>query len=152
MKHLIIILALTWPWLASAQDVRFRGTSDSVNWITLPSGYFWEEHQGIDSFPGKIFATNGVTINFDLLLMAGAYLTPNQSNTCVWYKEETTDFGILMRSALVTSNKVLITFPQSFANFWCDFTEQRSAEITLSIVRSFNPSNFVIHLENRGKK
>ncbi|HEX8197297.1 MAG TPA: hypothetical protein VF571_13980 [Pyrinomonadaceae bacterium] len=123
---------------ASAQDQTLRkrdSTTPTPGGIKLLSGYVHTPGRGIDSTVGSIKKEGRLDIKYDIGILAGEYVDRcRRDNTCVWYKEQQLDAG-LVKVALRSDRIIVATFPRTMANFYAKVeTEEDIADFLLMIL------------------
>ena len=86
--------------------------------IELLDGYIHTRRRGIDSRVGDISKPDGLTIRYDIGLMAG--VNPDKcayKNECLWYKRQIIN-GKEVWLGLSKEERIFATFPKENANFY----------------------------------
>lgn len=86
--------------------------------IELLYGYSHIRHRSIDSRGGEITKSGGMTINYDIGIMAGLFAgrcAPR--NECQWYKGQKIN-GREVWLSLTKDGRIFATFPKEYANFY----------------------------------
>ena len=141
MTKKLILFVLTFCLFtisASAQDQNLRkrdGITPPPGGIKLLSGYVHIPGRGIDSTVGSIKKEGRLNIRYDIGVLAGEYVNHcRRDNTCVWYKEQQLNAG-LVKIALQRNGFIVATFPRTMANFYTEArTEEDVAEFLLMIL------------------
>ena len=123
---------------ASAQNQIPRKRDNAIpppGGIKLLSGYVHTPDRGIDTTVGRIKKEGGLDIKYDIGVLAGEYVKHCQwNNTCVWYKEQQLNAG-LVKIALQSNEIIVATFPRTTANFYAKVrTEEDIADFLLMIL------------------
>lgn len=138
-KLLLFVLAFCLFILsASAQDQTLKkrdNASPPPGGIKLLNGYVHTPGRGIDSTVGSIKKEGGLNIRYDIGVLAGEYADRcRRDNTCVWYKEQQLNAG-LVKIALQGNGFIVATFPRTTANFYTEArTDEDIAEFLIMIL------------------
>src|SRR5437773_1016534 len=87
--------------------------------IKLLPGYKHQTERAIDSTVGKIWRDGGPTIRYDIGTLAGEYVIRKDRgkySKYSWYREQTLGKHIV-RLALKKDGQLMVTYPDSTANF-----------------------------------
>jgi hypothetical protein len=107
--------------------------------IKLLPGYQHKTLQGIDTWVGKIWKEGGLEIKYDIGFLAGDYADPKNSGQFVWYKEQLIG-GRRVHCALYKSNSLVVSFPDSSANFMAQVNSQEDIADVLMMVLTYRPA------------
>jgi hypothetical protein len=132
-RHIAICLTLLLAGLnAVAQSTQSVGPGN----IRLLPGYADTPMRPLDSAEvGRISKLHGLVITYDIGLSAGHYeVDPKVTRSAVWQTEQITG-GRKVVCIYTKSKTLLITFPESSANFYAKIHNQRDvAEMMLMIL------------------
>src|ERR1051325_9596152 len=116
MKKVLLIFVIV--SLPSALFVLAANRRDAPpGGIRLLPGYQHKIEQGIDTQVGKILKDGGLTLEYDIGRLAGYYADAQRMSEYLWYKEQVVG-GQNVRCALTKDNQLIVTFPDSSANFF----------------------------------
>ena len=123
---------------ASAQEQILKKRDNTIptpGGIKLLNGYVHTPGRGIDSTVGSIKKEGRLNIRYDIGVLAGEYVNHcRRDNTCVWYKEQQLNAG-LVKIALQRNGIIVATFSRTMANFYTEArTEEDVAEFLLMIL------------------
>jgi MarR-like DNA-binding transcriptional regulator SgrR of sgrS sRNA len=96
----------------------------------------FDEFESTDTWIGKIWKEDGITITYCIGDMAGEWANPKKQSEYLWYKEQVIDKQII-RTALTRDNELRVTFPKRKANFYGTVKSQEDITEFLLIVLTY---------------
>ncbi|HEV2912396.1 MAG TPA: hypothetical protein VGX92_03675 [Pyrinomonadaceae bacterium] len=134
-----VLLAVSILLLPSMFFATATQTDPAPGGIKLLPGYQHKTLQGIDTRVGKIWKEGGLEIKYDIGSLAGDYANPKYfSKDFLWYKEQFVG-GRKVRCALFKSNTLVISFPDSSANFMAGVKSQEDIAEMLLMILTYQP-------------
>ncbi|HUQ32208.1 MAG TPA: hypothetical protein VM095_08805 [Pyrinomonadaceae bacterium] len=106
--------------------------------IKLLPGYQHKTLQGFDTWVGKIWKEGGLEIKYDIGFLAGDYADPKHRENFLWYKEQLIE-GRRVHCALYKSNSLVVSFPDSSANFTAKVNSQEDIAEMLLMILTYRP-------------
>lgn len=106
--------------------------------IQILPGYQHQRLRGIDSVVGRISRKDGLTIQYDVGSAAGNYAEKAKED-CKWFKEQTLS-GNPVQIALKKNNELVVTFPDSSANFVSSIRNEEDITDVLLMVLTYKPA------------
>ena len=113
-------------------------TDPAPGGIKLLPGYQHKTLQGIDTRVGKIWKTGGIEIKYDIGFLAGDYADPKNRAEYQWYQEQLVG-GRRVHCALYKSNTLVVSFPETEANFMTTVKSQADVADMLLMVLTYRP-------------
>ena len=110
--------------------------------ITLLDGYKHQKLQGIDTRVGKIWKDGGITIQYDIGLLAGNYAQQQrkyQADQLLWDKQQTWH-GQPVELAMTKDRQLYVSFPERHANFYGKVQEEQDLVDALLMVLTYVPA------------
>jgi hypothetical protein len=107
--------------------------------MTLLPGYQHERGMGIDTLVGKISKPDGLTIRYDIGELGGNYVKNRAKNNAIWAKEQVIA-GNKVQMALTNKKRLIVTFPDAYANFYGDVKAEGDIVDMLLMVLTYAPS------------
>jgi hypothetical protein len=106
--------------------------------IKLLPGYQHKRLQGIDTRVGRIWKDGGLDIKYDIGFLAGDYADPKNMKEYTWFKQQSIG-GHLVHCALDKSNTLVVSFPDSSANFMAAVKSQGDVADMLLMILTYQP-------------
>ena len=109
--------------------------------IKMLDGYKHQKLQGTDSQVGKIWKDGGITIQYDIGLMAGNYAKQQRKHKAdhlLWDKLQTWN-GEPVEMAMMKDRLLYVSFPKRHANFYCKVKEEQDIIDALLMVLTYIP-------------
>jgi hypothetical protein len=106
--------------------------------MTLLPGYKHEKGKGIDTRVGKMLKPDGLTINYDIGRPAGNHVKNWAKNNALWTKEQVIA-GNKVQMALTNKKRLIVTFPDTYANFYGDVNSEGDLADMLLMVLTYAP-------------
>ena len=132
---IVIVLLLCWALAPAA------GQQDSPpGSIKLLPGYQHKTLQGIDTSVGKIWKDGGIEIQYDIGRLAGDYANPKYPERYVWHREQSIG-GRRVHSALDKRNTLIVSFPDTSANFMAEVKSHEDIVDMLLMVLTYEPDS-----------
>jgi hypothetical protein len=110
--------------------------------IRLLPGYVHRRGQGIDSAVGSIARKGGLVIEYDIGDLAGVY---TDCKWCGWtdgelWRKNQIVSGHAVKIVFTKSKRLVISFPDTHANFYATVTSEDEVTDALLMVLTYNPS------------
>ena len=109
--------------------------------IKLLEGYQHKKLQGTDSQVGKIWKDGGITIQYDIGLMAGNYAKQQRkykADHLLWDKLQTWN-SEPVEMAMMKDRQLYVSFPKRHANFYGKVKEEQDLVDALLMVLTYLP-------------
>jgi hypothetical protein len=130
-----LVLVLLAPICAAQPD-------DVPGNIRLLPGYVHQRGQGIDSSVGSISRKGGLVIEYNIGRLAGVY---TDCKDCGWtdgelWRRNQIISGREVKIVLTKSKRLVISFPDTHANFYATVSSESDLTDALLMVLTYNPS------------
>ena len=107
--------------------------------IRLLPGYRHHTGMGIDSHVGRLWKENGLSIGYDIGVLAGNYTEYEAKVKAVWFKEQVIG-GRSVQLALTSDQMLYVTFPEVRANFFGRVQSEEDVTDMLLMVLTYAPT------------
>lgn len=105
--------------------------------IKLLPGYTHQRLRGIDTQVGKISRKDGLTIQYDIGVLAGNY-AEKQKEEAAWFKEQVIN-GQAVQVAFMKDKQLTVTFTNGPANFFVTIKSEEDMADVLLMLSTYTP-------------
>ena len=139
MFHYTVALIAAVGMLGVASALAEDPVGTAPGGMKLLTGYRHQSLQGIDTRVGKIWKKDGLTIHYDIGLLAGNYAKSQAKEAPVWHKEQVLG-GRSVHLTFAKNKTLFVTLQEENANFYAAVKSEEDTADVLLMVLSYSPT------------